>query len=205
MVFIIWKKYGGKIVKEYFNDIMHSINNAVDSIDENVFNSLVDDCVETLERGNKIIASGLGKNVPICEKFVGTMLSLGKSAFFLHTNSAVHGDMGMVQEGDLVIILTKSGETAESVYLAKQLEKRNITLWLLSFEEASTLTDMIDNKLILKLDHEGDMWNIMPNNSTTLNLIVLQAVAMHIAKKMNISIDDFKRNHPGGHIGEVLR
>lgn len=205
MVFIIWKKYGGKIVKEYFNDIMNSINNAVDSIDEKVFNSLVDDCVETLEKGNKIIASGLGKNVPICEKFVGTMLSLGKSAFFLHTNSAVHGDMGMVQEGDLVIILTKSGETAESVYLAKQLKKRNITLWLLSFEEVSTLTDMIENKLVLKLDHEGDMWNIMPNNSTTLNLIVLQAVAMHIAKKMNISIEDFKRNHPGGHIGEVLR
>lgn len=196
---------GGSLVKEYFNDIMNSINNALNSIDENVFNSLVNDCVKTLGNGNKIIASGLGKNVPICEKFVGTMLSLGKSAFFLHTNSAVHGDIGMVQEGDLVIILTKSGETAESVYLTKQMKKRNITLWLLSFEENSTLTDMIENKLILNLDHEGDMWNIMPNNSTTLNLIVLQAVAMHIAKQMNISIDDFKKNHPGGHIGEVLK
>lgn len=192
-------------MKEYFTDIMRSISDSLDSIDENVFHRLVDDCVEVLEKGNKIIASGLGKNVPICEKFVGTMLSLGKSAFFLHTNSAVHGDIGMVQDGDMVILLTKSGETAESVYLAKQVQKRNVKLWLLSFEETSVLAEMIEDKLILKLDHEGDMWNIMPNNSTTLNLIVLQAVAMHVAKKMNISLDDFKKNHPGGHIGEILR
>ncbi len=190
---------------KYFDEVMDSINTSLESIDEERFFELIDDCVEVLSKGNKIIASGLGKNVPICEKFVGTMLSLGKSAFFLHTNSAVHGDIGMVQDGDLVIILTKSGETAESVYLAKQLEKRNVTLWLLSFEKDSTLSRKLDKSLILNLDHEGDMWNIMPNNSTTLNLIVLQAVAMHIAKKMNISLEDFKKNHPGGHIGEVLK
>lgn len=190
---------------KYFEEIMTSINSSLESVDEDKFFELVEDCVNVLSKGNKIIASGLGKNVPICEKFVGTMLSLGKSAFFLHTNSAVHGDIGMVQDGDLVIILTKSGETAESVYLAKQLEKRNVTLWLLSFEQESTLSKKIGKSLILNLDHEGDMWNIMPNNSTTLNLIVLQAVAMHIAKKMEISLDDFKMNHPGGHIGEVLK
>ncbi|MBQ4068838.1 MAG: SIS domain-containing protein [Lachnospiraceae bacterium] len=190
---------------KYFDEVMDSINTSLESIDEEKFFELIDDCVEVLSKGNKIIASGLGKNVPICEKFVGTMLSLGKSAFFLHTNSAVHGDIGMVQDGDLVIILTKSGETAESVYLAKQLEKRNVTLWLLSFEKDSTLSRKIDKSLILNLDHEGDIWNIMPNNSTTLNLIVLQAVAMHIAKNMNISLEDFKKNHPGGHIGEVLK
>lgn len=189
---------------QYFEELTNSIQASLHSMDEDSFFRLVSDCVSTLEKGHKIIASGLGKNVPICEKFVGTMLSLGKSAFFLHTNSAVHGDIGMVQDGDLVIILTKSGETAESVYLAKQLKKRNITMWLLSFEQDTTLTKMLENSLILSLDHEGDMWNIMPNNSTTLNLIVLQAVAMHVAKQMNITLEDFKKNHPGGHIGEIL-
>ena len=190
---------------KYFEDTIRTIENSLESVSEEQFNRLVEDSVKTLETGHKIIASGLGKNVPICEKFVGTMLSLGKSAFFLHTNSAIHGDMGMVQDGDLVIILTKSGETAESVYLANQLKKRNVTLWLLTFKEASTLTKMLENSLVLNLEHEGDMWNIMPNNSTTLNLIVLQAVAMNVALKMNVPIEDFKRNHPGGHIGEVLK
>ncbi|MBE5926115.1 MAG: SIS domain-containing protein [Lachnospiraceae bacterium] len=190
---------------KYFEDTIRTIENSLESVSEEQFNRLVEDSVKTLETGHKIIASGLGKNVPICEKFVGTMLSLGKSAFFLHTNSAIHGDMGMVQDGDLVIILTKSGETAESVYLANQLKKRNVTLWLLTFKETSTLTKMLENSLVLNLEHEGDMWNIMPNNSTTLNLIVLQAVAMNVALKMNVPIEDFKRNHPGGHIGEVLK
>lgn len=191
-------------MNKYFSELVKSVNGALESVDSKMFDKLVKDCTETLSSGHKIIASGLGKNVPICEKFVGTMLSLGKSAFFLHTNSAVHGDIGMVQDGDLVIILTKSGETAESVYLYHQLKQRDVTLWLLSFEQESTLARAMENSLILELDHEGDMWNIMPNNSTTLNLIILQSVAMQIARDMNISLDDFKRNHPGGHIGKVL-
>lgn len=191
-------------MNKYFSELVKSVNGALESVDSKMFDKLVKDCTETLSSGHKIIASGLGKNVPICEKFVGTMLSLGKSAFFLHTNSAVHGDIGMVQDGDLVIILTKSGETAESVYLYQQLKQRDVTLWLLSFEQESTLAKAMENSLILELDHEGDMWNIMPNNSTTLNLIILQSVAMQIARDMNITLDDFKRNHPGGHIGKVL-
>lgn len=133
------------------------------------------------------------------------MLSLGFDAGFLHTNSAVHGDMGMVKPGDLVIILTKSGSTAESVYLADLLQKRcGVNLWLLSFKKGSVLDEKIGKSLIVDLEHEGDMWNIVPNNSTTLNLIILQAVAMSLAKKMELSLDDFKQNHPGGAIGVQL-
>ena len=148
--------------------------------------------------------SGLGKNVPICEKFVGTMISMGLDACFLHTNSAVHGDMGLVKERDMVILLTKSGETAESIYLARLLKERQVNLWLLTFEKESTLTREIPNRIVLELKHEGDLWNVMPNNSTTMNLILLQGFAMQIAKSMEIDIHQFKRNHPGGHIGEVL-
>ena len=73
-----------------------------------------------------------------------------------------------------------------------------------SFAEKSTLTREIPNSVILKLKDEGDMWNIMPNNSTTINLIVLQGLCMQIARKRGLTISDFKRNHPGGHIGEIL-
>lgn len=190
---------------KYFEELMDVISDSLHSMDEARFAELVDDCVHALEHGNKIIASGLGKNVPICEKFVGTMNSLGLNGQFLHTNSAVHGDMGIVKEGDVIIILTKSGETEESVYLSHLLRERNAIQWLLTFEKESTLAREIEKVLWLNLQDEGDMWNIMPNNSTTINLIVLQALAMQIAEKRNITLDDFKKNHPGGHIGELLR
>ena len=192
---------------KYFADVERVISDSLESIDDIQFEQLVSDCEQTLRNGNKIIATGLGKNVPICDKFVGTMLSLGLNAGFLHSNTAVHGDMGMVHSGDLVIVLTKSGATAESVYLVDLLKQRKgVKLWLLSFNEHSVLADSMDNKLIIKLEHEGDLWNIVPNNSTTLNLIVLQAVAMELSKRLELSLeDDFKRNHPGGAIGVTLR
>ena len=102
---------------------------------DSVFDQLVNEAVETIKKGNKIITSGLGKNVPICEKFVGSMVSMGLPAYFLHTNSAVHGDLGLVKKDDLVIVLTKSGETTESIYLTKHLENHEANIWLLSFNQ----------------------------------------------------------------------
>ncbi|MXP77824.1 SIS domain-containing protein [Lachnospiraceae bacterium WCA-9-b2] len=188
----------------YFENELKEIEASIHSLNEDVFARWVEEGMQTINTGHKIIVSGLGKNVPICEKFVGSMVSVGMDAAFLHTNSAVHGDMGIVKEGDMVIILTKSGETSESIYLARLLKERKVNMWLLTFEAESTLTREISNCIILKLNNEGDMWNIMPNNSTTINLIILQGLCMQIAKKRGIQIRDFRKNHPGGHIGEIL-
>lgn len=192
-------------MKEYFEGIVHTLKECLDSMDEAAFTRLTDDCVFALENGHKVVVSGLGKNVPVCDKFVGTMVSLGQNACFMNTNSAVHGDLGMVMPGDVVIILTKSGETSESVYLAGLLKKRDAKLWLLSFCRESTLTGAVHDSLLLCLENEGDPWDIVPNNSTTVNLIVLQGLAMHIIKRRGVTLQDFKKNHPGGHIGEQLK
>ena len=191
-------------MNSYFEKELKEIKASIHSLNEVVFEHWVEEGVQTINTGHKIIVSGLGKNVPICEKFVGSMVSVGMDAAFLHTNSAVHGDMGIVKDGDMVIILTKSGETSESIYLARHLKKRRVNIWLLTFEAESTLTREISNCVILKLEDEGDMWNIMPNNSTTINLIILQGLCMQIVKRRGIQIEEFRRNHPGGHIGEVL-
>ena len=196
--------FGGSALIKYFEYQLEEIEKAIHSIDEPTFRRWVDEGTQTIDNGHKIIVTGLGKNVPICEKFVGSMVSLGMDAAFLNTNSAVHGDMGIVKDGDMVVMLTKSGETIESVYLADNLADRKINLWLLTFNDKSTLINKISNHIVLKLKHEGDMWNIMPNNSTTVNLIVLQGLAMQIANERGLTIEDFKRNHPGGYIGEVL-
>jgi len=189
----------------YFERQMKELNRSIHSLDEKMFRKMVDQSVKTIRNGHKIIVSGLGKNVPICDKFVGSMISMGLNAYFLHTNSAVHGDMGLVKDGDMVILLTKSGETEESIYLARLLKERAADIWLLTFNQDSTLTKEIPNSIVLSLEQEGDLWNIMPNNSTTMNLIVLQGLAMMIAKEMNLEKEQFKRNHPGGHIGEMLK
>lgn len=190
----------------YFDKTMGQLEEALKGVSMAEMDHLISECEHTLKSGHKIIASGLGKNVPICEKFEGTMISAGMDARFLHTNSAVHGDMGMVKPGDLVIILTKSGSTDESVYLVNLLKKRKgVNLWLLSCNEHSILADSMDKRLIVPLDHEGDPWNIMPNNSTTLYLIILQQLAMQLIKRMGITLENFKPNHPGGAIGARLQ
>ena len=191
-------------MNEYFNSLLKTINMSINSLNEITFDELCDDIVSAISNGHKVVATGLGKNVPICEKFEGTMLSLGLDAKFLHTNTAVHGDLGAVKDGDVVLILSKSGETTESTYLLQLLKKRNVVIWAITFKSDSILAMNASKYLIIEMDHEGDMWDIVPNNSTTLYLIVLQAVAISVAKKLGVTLEDFRKNHPGGHIGVQL-
>jgi D-arabinose 5-phosphate isomerase GutQ len=189
----------------YYENLLKTVRDAVGSIDETRYNELIKQCEITLRSGNKIIASGLGKNVPICEKFVGTMNSFGLNAAFLHTNTAVHGDLGIVKKEDLVILLSKSGNTSETITLANYLKLRKSNVWSFTFNEMGKVNEIASKALIMKLDNEGDLWNIAPNNSTTVFLIVLQGIAIELSRRMGVTIEDFKANHPGGAIGQQLK
>lgn len=190
---------------EYFEDILDVVQETVRSIDKDQFDKLLIHCCECVRNGGKVVATGLGKNVPICEKFVGTMNSLGLDARFLHTNTAVHGDLGMVRKNDIVLMLSKGGRTEESVKLANYLLERGTETWLIGFYDDSDLAKRLENKLIMQLRNEGDKWDIIPNNSTTVYLIVLQGLALQICDRLNVTLDEFKQNHPGGGIGAKLR
>ena len=189
----------------YFQKLLASINSSIQAIDESIFNRLLSDVANAQLYGNKVVVTGLGKNVPICEKFVGSMTSLGLNASFMHSNTAVHGDLGMIRDGDVVIMLTKSGRTMESEYLYSLYKERDITPWLLTFGKDCPLSKEVPNVFILELDHEGDAWDILPNNSTTIYLIVLQAIAICAAERLGVTLPQFARNHPGGDIGVKLR
>lgn len=191
-------------MKRHFKQQIDSIQAAYLQLDDTMYEEFITDCLRTIKSGHKIIATSLGKNVPICEKFVGTLNSLGISAHFMHTNSAVHGDLGMIQEGDMVIVMSKSGETAETIYLCEKLKARNSLDWLLSCNKNSTCTDLVDKRLILEVSQEGDPWNLVPNNSTLIFLVFLQSVCMEIIDKLPVDLDTFKNNHPGGSIGMIL-
>ena len=189
----------------YYKDVMNTIEDSLESIDEILYEQIIQECVDTLKNGGKIIASGLGKNVPICEKFVGTLNSLGIDARFLHTNTAVHGDLGMVGKKDIVFLLTKGGNTRETVDLGTHLNERGTNTWLMSFYGDGKASKIIEKKFIMHLINEGDEWDIVPNNSTTVYLIILQGIAIEIGKRLGITLDNFRENHPGGGIGDRLR
>ncbi len=188
----------------YYEEVLNVIQDSIESIPTEEYEQIINESVDVLKKGGKIIASGLGKNVPICEKFVGTMNSLGLDARFLHTNTAIHGDLGMVGEKDIVLVLSKGGNTRETVELGKYLSERGTNTWLMSFYGNGKASKVIRKSFIMHLINEGDEWDIVPNNSTTVYLIVLQGMAIEIAKRMGVTLDDFRVNHPGGGIGERL-
>lgn len=189
---------------DYYKRVLEVLTDSMESIPTEIYQQLVDECVTTLNKGGKIIASGLGKNVPICEKFVGTLNSFGLDARFLHTNTAVHGDLGMVGKDDIVFLLSKGGNTYETVALAEYLKQRGTNTWLLTFYDDCKTAEVVDKLLVLNLLEEGDEWDIVPNNSTTVYLILLQGIALELSKRLGVSLDDFKVNHPGGGIGARL-
>lgn len=189
---------------DYYSNVLNTIKDSLESIPVDLYDQIISESVETLKKGGKIIASGLGKNVPICEKFVGTVNSLGIDARFLHTNTAVHGDLGIVGKNDIVYLLSKGGNTLETVALAGHLRDRGTNTWLMTFTENCKCNEYVDKKLLMHLINEGDEWDIVPNNSTTVYLIVLQGIALEISKRMGVTLDDFRINHPGGGIGAKL-
>ena len=190
---------------EYFRQNISIIENALRSVKKSKLESLLDKCISALNADKKIIVTGLGKNIPVCQKFVSTMISMGLNACFLDASSALHGDIGMLRQGDLVIILTKSSSTEEIVNLVQALKNRTVSYWIITNNKNGTVAQNNENILLVDLEHEGDMWNIIPNNSTTVNLIILQTIAIRISEILKLSLkNDFKPNHPGGAIGTEL-
>ena len=103
-----------------------------------------------------------------------------------------------------MLILSKSGSTAESILFAEYIKEHKAKKWLLSFNDGGELAKTLDCKLLLPLAHEGDSWDIVPNNSSSCYLILLQGLALYLAKKLGVELSDFKKNHPGGAIGAKL-
>ena len=187
----------------FFDKDIELLSQALRSVSDEEFKQLISLSQEIITSGKKIVISGLGKNLPVCRKFVSTMNALGFDCRALNASNALHGDMGMIRDGDMLIVLSKSGETKEIISMLKALENRNVTTFLITFSSDSTLAKSIDNKICIDLAHEGDLWNVIPNNSTVINLIILQKLSVELATMNNLSFkNDFLPNHPGGAIGE---
>lgn len=188
------------------NNAINVIFESIQRIDYSQYYDLIELCCKTIDSGGRIIISGLGKNSGVCNKVADSMQSIGIKASYIHTGEALHGALGAINDGDLVILTSKSGNTYETIQMAQSLKrnKRCIVCGLTFNRESELVKEgMTDHSLILDLKEEGDPWNLMPMNSVTIILIILQCLTLEIIDRLGLTKEEFLKNHPGGGIGKA--
>lgn len=149
----------------------------------------------------KLIVSGIGKSGHIGRKIAASAASLGTPAFFVHATEALHGDSGMVADGDVAILISNSGETAEVCAFASMLRAWGIPVIAMTGGAESTLARTADAVLRTRVDVEADPHDLAPSSSTTLTLVLGDALAIGLAAAQDFGPADFGRRHPGGSLG----
>lgn len=159
---------------------------------------------ETAARGGKLIFSGVGKSAHIAQKLVGTFNSTGVSSCFLDATQALHGDLGLCEEGDLAILLSNSGQTQEILRLIPLLKRFGLPVIALTSNASSELAKEADHQLVYIVPKEACPLSLAPTASTTAALALGDALAMVLLESRGFTRDDFARLHPAGNLGTVL-
>src|SRR5688572_25304232 len=152
----------------------------------------------------RIVISGIGKSAIIAQKIVATLNSTGSPAIFLHAADAIHGDLGMVQQADIVIIISKSGESPEIKVLVPLIKNFGNPLISIVGNMESFLAKKSDFVLNTTVDQEACPNNLAPTTSTTAQLVMGDAIAVSLMEKRGFKVDDFAKLHPGGALGKKL-
>lgn len=161
--------------------------------------------VETaVASGAKLIFSGVGKSAHIAQKIVGTLNSIGAPALFLDATQALHGDLGLCSEGDLAVLVSNSGETAELVRLCPLLRRFGVRLIALTAQADSALAQACECHLLYQVPAEACPLKLAPTSSTTAALALGDALAMVLLEARGLTREDFARFHPAGNLGMVL-
>jgi len=153
---------------------------------------------------SKVIVIGVGKSGVIAQKIAQTLTSTGTIAVFVHPSDALHGSLGVITRGDVVIALSNSGETDEILMLLPTLKNREITLISIVGNTNSTLAGQSDIVLDASVDKEACPHNLAPTTSTTVSLAVGDAIAMTLMEAKGLTAEDFAANHPAGRLGKRL-
>lgn len=152
----------------------------------------------------RVIVTGMGKSGIISRKVAATLSSTGTPAYFLHPAEAVHGDLGVIQGDDLVIALSRSGETPEILRLLETLKRLRARIIAVTGSPSSTLGETADVALDCRVDGEACPLNLAPTASTTAALALGDALAMTLMVRKGFREEDFASLHPGGQLGKRL-
>ncbi|AQG81605.1 KpsF/GutQ family sugar-phosphate isomerase [Spirosoma montaniterrae] len=177
-----------------------AIQNAIAQLDEQF-----DDAVDTLLAcAGRLVVTGVGKSALIGQKIVATLNSTGTPALFMHAADAIHGDLGMIQHNDVVMAISKSGNTAEIKALVPLLKRAEVPLIALVSDRKSYLARHADFVLLAHAEREADPLNLAPTTSTTVALALGDALAVSLLDARGFTRQDFARYHPGGSLGKKL-
>ncbi|MBP7828808.1 MAG: KpsF/GutQ family sugar-phosphate isomerase [Kiritimatiellae bacterium] len=160
--------------------------------------------LDRLGRGGKIVVTGVGKNQPIGQKIAATLTSTGAPALFLHPSDAMHGDLGLLQENDALLVLSYSGESEELLALLPVVKRSGTPAIAFTGDPESALSRLCDIVVPVKVDREACPFNMAPTASTTATLATGDALAMVLLEARGFQLEDYAKLHPGGAIGRTL-
>ncbi len=165
----------------------------------------IEDAVSLISKlKGKLIITGVGKSGLVGSKMAATFASTGTSSFFLHPTEAMHGDLGMIGEGDGVLAISYSGESEELTRILPHIKRFNIPLIAMAKDADSTLGRYSDVFLSIGVLKEACPLGVVPTSSTTLTMALGDALAVCMMKKMEFKREDFASFHPGGTLGKML-
>lgn len=173
------------------------------ALDE-AFADVIRDIKTAVLSRNKLIFSGVGKNTAICQKLIGSFNSTGVPACFLDATQALHGDLGLLVEKDLVFLLSNSGESEELLRLLPLIKRLGSRTIVLTAQASSRLAREADRVLTYQVPREACPLGLAPTASTTAALAIGDALAMVYLDSRGFSRDDFARLHPSGSLGKTL-
>ena len=159
---------------------------------------------ELLSCRGRVVCSGMGKSGHIATKIAATLSSTGTPAFFLHPGEASHGDLGMVKDDDVVLLLSNSGETEEILTIVPALKRQGNRIIAMTGRPDSRLADMADVHLDVSVPEEACPLGLAPTSSTTAALVMGDALAVALLEARGFTADDFARSHPAGSLGRRL-
>lgn len=161
--------------------------------------------IELVAKNNgRFIITGIGKSGHIGKKIAATLSSTGTPSFFIHSTEALHGDAGMVTEGDVVLLISNSGNTVEVVRFAQVLKHLGIATIAITSNKESELAKNVDVVIQLTLAKEGDPLNLAPMSSTTATLVIGDALASAFMCLRNFTKEEFAVFHVSGNLGLIL-
>jgi arabinose-5-phosphate isomerase len=188
------------LAKKTIESESQSIAKLMDFIDDTF--ALAVDCIYSSK--GRLVITGIGKSAIIAQKMVASFNSTGTPSLFLHASEAIHGDLGMVQKGDVIICISKSGNSPEIKALVPLLTRFGNTLIGITGNMTSFLANGSDYVLNTTVDAESCPLNLAPTNSTTAQLVMGDALVVCLMKMRDFKADDFATYHPGGALGKKL-
>ncbi|WP_187775485.1 KpsF/GutQ family sugar-phosphate isomerase [Flavobacterium johnsoniae] len=188
------------IAKKTILSESEAITKLIDFLDENFFEAVQ----RIYETKGRLIVTGIGKSAIIAQKMVATFNSTGTPSMFLHAAEAIHGDLGMIQNDDIIICISKSGNSPEIKVLVPLLKRFGNTLIAITGNTTSFLAKGSDFVLNTTVDTEACPINLAPTNSTTAQLVMGDALAVCLMEMRDFKPEDFAVYHPGGALGKKL-